>query len=75
MHATGGQKLIRRPDHMAFSKNYNKRPESSRNRDVYDPDNVRANPETMMIVGGERRAKRPTSASERAYGVEQSLVA
>lgn len=38
MHATGGNKLIRRPDSYAFSKKHNKRPfsadSSQKNKDV-----------------------------------------
>ena len=38
MKATGGVKLIRRPDKYAFDKRHNKRPSSrDQNRDVYEP--------------------------------------
>ena len=42
MHATGGNKLIRRPDKNAFSKKHNKQQNGgfSRNRDVYEPEEV-----------------------------------
>ena len=39
MHATGGNKLIRRPDSYAFSKKHNKRPSSTssqKNKDVQE---------------------------------------
>ena len=40
MYATGGKKLIRRPDRDAFSKKHNKRP-SSQNKDVYAKDEIK----------------------------------